>query len=216
MPPTTTDPHQHRRFGPEIRFAATLIVLFVVAQLSDAWVFHHFSWSGVYGPRWGQLLRQPGYVPMWAIVALALVLHDWVPRTWATLRQASRRGLLLLSCAALGGIVGELLKMVLRRERPGLHDGAHVFRSWSDHPFNTSHLGLPSSEAAVAFAAAAALTRLFPASRVLWYALAVGCTLTRVAAGAHFMSDVVLGALVGYVSTLIVWRRGRRTATQTR
>jgi hypothetical protein len=56
----------------------------------------------------------------------------------------------------LGGIIAELLKIALRRERPGLTDGAHVFRPWSEHPLSTAQLGLPSSEVAVAFAAAAA------------------------------------------------------------
>jgi membrane-associated phospholipid phosphatase len=109
--------------------------------------------------------------------------------------------------AALGGIIAELLKIVLRRERPGLTDGAHVFRSWSEQPFSTARLGLPSSEVAVAFAAATALARLFPNAWLLWYALAVGCAVTRVASGAHFMSDVLLAALVGYGSTLIIWPR---------
>jgi membrane-associated phospholipid phosphatase len=109
----------------------------------------------------------------------------------------------------LGGIIAELLKIVLRRERPGLTDGVHVVRSWSDHPLSTAQLGLPSSEVAVAFAAATVLARLFPGAWLLWYALAAGCALTRVAGGAHFMSDVLLGALVGYVGALIVWpRRG--------
>jgi membrane-associated phospholipid phosphatase len=103
--------------------------------------------------------------------------------------------------------VAELLKLTFRRERPGLTDGVHVFRPWSDHPFSTAELGLPSSEAAVAFAAAAALARLFPESSLLWYMLAGGCALTRVASGAHFVSDVVLAALVGYLAALSLWRR---------
>ncbi|HYT71440.1 MAG TPA: phosphatase PAP2 family protein [Gemmatimonadales bacterium] len=153
------------------------------------------------------MVRLVGYFPLWAIVALALLLHDWVPRLRRTLRQASRRGLLLFWSAALGGIVAELLKVALRRERPGLTDGAHVFRSWSEQPFSTAQLGLPSSEAAVAFAAAAMLARLFPAPSALWYGLALGCALTRVASGAHFMSDVVLAALVGHVVALVLWPR---------
>ena len=40
-----------------------------------------------------------------------------------------------------------------------------------------------------------------------WYGLALGCALTRVASGAHFLSDVVLAALVGYVVTLFLWAR---------
>jgi len=195
------------RPGPEIRFAATLILLFIVAQASDQWIFHHFAYLGIYDRDWGRMLRVSGYFPMWGIVALALVLHDWVPRARGALRQASRRGLQLFWSTALSGIVAELLKVAIRRERPGLTNGAHVFRPWSDQPFSTAQLGLPSSEAAVAFASAAVLARLFPEARILWYGLAVGCALTRVASGAHFMSDVTLAALVGYMTTVMLWQR---------
>jgi membrane-associated phospholipid phosphatase len=198
-----------RRLGSEIRFAVTLVLLFVLAQLADQWIFHHFTFHAIYERAWGRMLRLAGYLSLWGIVALALVLHDRAPRGPSTLPWAHRRGLLLFGSAALGGIIAELLKIVLRRERPGLTDGAHVFRSWSDQPFSTARLGLPSSEGAVAFARATALARLFPEGWLLWYALAVGCAFTRVASGAHFMSDVLLAALVGYASTLILWpRRG--------
>jgi len=199
------------RPGPEMLVAGTLVLLFFIAYVSDQWIFHHFTFPGVYDRGWGRMLRLAGYFPLWGIVALALVLHDWVPRTLTTLRQASRRGLLLFWSAALGGIVAEVLKLTLRRERPGLTDGLHVLRPWTERPFSTAQLGLPSSEAAVAFAAAAALARLFPEAGLLWYALAVGCALTRVASGAHFMSDVVLAAFVGSVVAWIVWRRRSRS-----
>ncbi len=200
-------PDNHWRSSPELRFAATLILLFLVAQLVDQWIYHHFAFHAIYDRAWGRMLRLAGYFPLWGMVALALVLHDWVPRELAALPRASLRGRLLFWSAALGGIIAELLKIVLRRERPGLTDGAHVFRPWLDQPFSTARLGLPSSEVAVAFAGATALARLFPRVRPLWYALAVGCAFTRVASGAHFMSDVLLAALVGYLSALILGRR---------
>jgi hypothetical protein len=99
-----------------------LILLFLVAQLGDRWIFHNFVFHAVYDRAWGRMLRLAGYFPLWTIAALALVLHDWVPRELSTLGRASRRGLLLFWSAALGGIIAELLKIVLRRERPGLTD----------------------------------------------------------------------------------------------
>jgi membrane-associated phospholipid phosphatase len=193
--------------GPEILFAATLIGLFIIAQVTDQWIFHHVAYPDIYGHGWGRMLRDAGYVPTWGLVALALMLHDWVPRVPRRLGRASRRGLLLLGSAASGGIVAELLKIVFRRERPGLTDGAHLFRPWSEQPFATAQLGLPSSEAAVAFAAAAMLARLFPEASVLWYSIALGSALSRVVSGAHFASDVILAALVGYVVALVLWQR---------
>ncbi len=203
----TSPTRNHHRRGPETLFAATLTVLFVIAQLTDQWVFHHFAYAGIYERGWGRLLRIVGYLPTWALVGLALVLHDWVPRVRRTLGRASRRGLLLFLSAAIAGAAAEGLKLAFRRERPSLTDGVHMFRPWHDQPFSTAQLGLPSSEVAVAFAAAAMLARLFPESRVLWYGLALGCALTRVASGAHFLSDVALAALVGYVVTLTLWPR---------
>jgi membrane-associated phospholipid phosphatase len=202
------------RLSPELSFAATLVLLFVIALLADQWIFHHVTFHAIYQRAWGRMLRLAGYLPLWGIVALALILHDRAPGGLPTLPRASRRGLLLFGSAALGGIIAELLKIVLRRERPGLTDGAHVFRPWSEHPFSNAQLGLPSSEVAVAFAAATALARLFPEGWLLWYGLAVGCAFTRVASGAHFMSDVLLAALVGYGSTLILWPRRGLAGTQ--
>ena len=69
---------------------STLTVVFGAAQLTDQWIFHHFTYSGIYEHGWGRMLRDVGYLPVWALVALALVLHDWEPRVRRTLRQASR------------------------------------------------------------------------------------------------------------------------------
>jgi membrane-associated phospholipid phosphatase len=90
----------------------------------------------------------------------------------------------------------------------GVYDRAwgRMLRTGGYLPFwGVAALGLPSSEAAVAFGAAV-MARLFPEARGLWYGIALGCALTRVAARAHFMSDVVLAALVVYVVMLILWR----------
>jgi hypothetical protein len=102
-------PYRRWRFRPESLFAAIATLLFVIALVADRWIFHHFVYAGIYERGWGRMLRLAGYVPLWGIVGLALVLHDWVPRARRTLRQASRRGLLLFWSAALGGIVAELL-----------------------------------------------------------------------------------------------------------
>jgi membrane-associated phospholipid phosphatase len=191
--------------GSEILAAAVLAALFVGAQATDRWWFHHFAYHTIYDREGGQMLRLVGYAPVWMLGAFVLILHDRVPGTRQ--RQWGRRGLLLIGCPAVAGLAADVLKLLFRRERPYVTDGLHVFRPWSVQPFSTAELGLPSGEGAVAFAAAAILARLFPEAKVVWYALAAACALTRVAAGAHFMSDVVLAALLGYAVTVIVWRR---------
>src|SRR5690606_20175073 len=109
--------------------------------------------------------------------------------------------------AALSGVVGELLKLVFRRERPRAHDGAYVFRAFADRPLHSGGLALPSSHAIIAFGAAAMLARLFPRTAPVWSTLAAGCALPRVAAGAHFLSDVVVSALAAWAVVALLWRR---------
>ncbi len=172
-------------------------VVSLAATALDPWVYQHVVWARVYETDWGRLLRMMGYWPTWMVVAVAL-WRDGQPAALA----AWRARLLVVAVTGIG-LCGELLKLVIRRERPNAHDGASVFRPFTEHPFSTAGLSTPSSHALLAFAAAATLARLFPRTAVMWYALAVGCGVTRLLARAHFLSDVVLGALLGVASAYI-------------
>lgn len=178
---------------------------FLVATALDRWAYRALTLPDVYERDWGRLLRIIGFLPTWAVVSLALALSASSPST-----QSRWRASFPLLTATIGGIVAEALKLLLRRERPEAHAGAYVFRSWHDHPLSSGGLALPSSHALVAFAAAAMLARLYPRARWLWFGLAAGCAVTRVLAHAHFLSDVTLSAIVGWVVAALVWRWSRR------
>ncbi len=171
---------------------AIALALVVAAHLLD-----QRAWSGlrdqkVYDRDWGRLLRSFGYLPTWLIIAIGLWTHDRPQRSWGW-----RGGLIILS-PTLGGAVAEVLKLLVRRLRPDAETFGYAFRAFSDHPFTNGGLGMPSSHTLVAFAGATAMARLFPRAWWLWYLLAAGCALTRVMAVAHFLSDTVVAALLGY------------------
>lgn len=105
------------------------------------------------------------------------------------------------------GAATETTKILVRRERPGISDGLYVFRGFDDGLFHGSAFGLPSGHTGVAFGAATILARLAPRAAVVWYLLAAGTAWTRLAQGAHFLSDVVAGAVVGYLVSRLVWDR---------
>ena len=167
----------------------------------DHWAWRSLAVAGIYEKDWGRMLRVMGSLVFW----LPLTVAVWLERR-AREPQAAGRAWLLLAAPTLGGGVGELLKMLFRRERPGLHDGEWVFRAFTDRPFDTSDLGLPSSHVVVAFAGAAVLARLFPRAAPVAYLLAAGCGLSRVLARAHFVSDSVTGALAGWAVGAVLWR----------
>jgi membrane-associated phospholipid phosphatase len=176
----------------------------VAATLLDGWAYRVLVVPDVYDHDWGRMLRVVGFLPTWAVVSAALFLCG--PEQRPTPDSSRWRAFLPLIAATLGGIAAEVLKILLRRERPEAHAGAYVFRSWQDHPLSTSGLALPSSHALVAFAAAAMLTRLYPRARWLWLALAAGCAFTRVLSRAHYLSDVTLSAIIGWAVAAMVWR----------
>ncbi len=192
--------------NPTLRFLGTAAVLVLAALALDRWAYEHIVYARVYEQDWGRMLRSMGFLPFWMCGALALVLNDGPRRTAHALYPALMRGWLLFAAPAASGITGELLKLVFRRERPGSHAGHYVFRSFADRPFHSGGLALPSSHAVVAFGAATMLSRLFPRARPVWYALAIGCGITRVLAQAHFVSDVVVAALVAWLVTAWLWR----------
>lgn len=180
---------------------AASLVLFGAASAADPWAFHHFRLPDVYDRDWGRALRSMGYWPLWIALSLALWLVD------RARGRSVQRAAILAGAVTLAGVSDEVLKLLVRRDRPGVLDGAYAFRSWSDRPFDSSGFGMPSSHAIIAFAAAAALTELFPAAAIVWYTLAVGCAVTRVLSGAHFVSDVLVGALLGILIATWVGRR---------
>jgi membrane-associated phospholipid phosphatase len=173
----------------------------IAAHMLDPFAFAHVRVDNVYGEDWGRMLRVMGFLPLWLAAGIALMLHERTP--WRRVHRSP--GGLIIAGAGAGGIVAELTKLVVRRRRPG-DLGEYLFRPFSERPFSTGGLGMPSSHALVAFGAAAILSRLFPRAWIVWWTLAWGCALTRVAAGAHFFSDVVAAAVLGWLVGAALWR----------
>jgi membrane-associated phospholipid phosphatase len=194
---TTSETSASRALLRDVVIAIALIAL---SLLADGWIAEHVRFGRVYETDWGRMLRNFGYLPFWLLAAIALALHDRERREWW------RRGALLLAAPAVAGIVGELLKITVRRMRPPNVGSAYSFRAFSDHPFSSRGFGFPSSHVVVAFGAAAILSRMFPRARVVWYAAALGCAVSRLLAHAHYLSDVVAAAIIGIGAAALLWR----------
>ncbi len=198
------------------RVLAVIAAALLLAHAIDA-----VAWEQLRDPRvnereWGRLFRSVGYVPTWLFGSVAL----WLQSRPAPGVAASGRGwraVALLLAPALAGGLAELMKIVVRRQRPGAESPEYLFRPYDVDLWSTKGLGLASSHTAVAFGAAAVLSRCFPATRAVWYVLATGCALTRVMAGAHYVSDTIAAAAIGWLTAEGVWRwAARRAAASTR
>lgn len=97
---------------------------------------------------------------------------------------------------ALTGLAVQVFKRLIGRPRPRwTHQDAFEYGpSWQG--------GLdafPSGHAAASFTVAAVLARYFPAWRGLWYGGALFVGMARVAGGSHFPTDVLGGAVLGFL-----------------
>ena len=187
-----------------LRFVLIAAVALALAHLLDRWFYDHFvdrsPWKPIRRlPDWRMMFRIAGYLPFWWLVSLGVLLAAEKSRT-------RRRGLAYLSLTPVAGaLVSEIVKFLLRRERPIDHGGEYFFRPF-DGILTTSGLAFPSSHALVAFSAAAALTRLYRKGWPLWWLIAIGCGLSRVAMRHHFLSDITLGAILGYLVAAVLAR----------
>lgn len=189
------------------------------ALLASSWIFDRQLWQlflvadphdrgaieAIQRRDWWNFFRGFGYLPLWIFIAVAGELARRAPGRilatgWPFLR--------VLLSATLAGAGAELVKLVVSRERPGL-TGEHVYRSLFSGFTHGGNLGFASSHAAVAFGGAFALTRFCPRIGYVALLAAIGCGYSRVVVGAHFTSDVVGGALIGYACAWIFVRPAR-------
>lgn len=123
----------------------------------------------------------------------------------------------LLACGSLGsGLVADSLKLVIARTRPaamsaeswaardtfgpwlpGLRRGQQRNAAGQSVGYGHGQQSFPSAHAATAAGLAMVLARLYQRGRLMFALFATLACLQRLAAGAHFLSDVLVGAAIG-------------------
>ena len=104
----------------------------------------------------------------------------------------------------LAALAASVLKGLVVRARP-----AEVFQLFELRPSDIGR-SFPSGHAAAAFALAGVLSGRWPKGHWVWWAFAFLVALSRVALGMHWPSDVVAGALMGWVCVKFASLKSRR------
>jgi len=110
--------------------------------------------------------------------------------------QATR--LLYLFCAiAVSGLITDGIKWLMGRWRPKVLF-AEGFYGFNYFGIGYEQTSFPSGHATTICSAALVLSLLYPRLRWLWIVIALLVCLSRVAIGAHYLSDVLMGAYIGF------------------
>jgi undecaprenyl-diphosphatase len=131
-----------------------------------------------------------------ALLVLAFLLAGRLRETVAVRRAVVAAGL----SAGLGLAVGQVIARLVDRPRPFVaHPGSvHLFAA------HAADAGFPSDHATASFAIAVALLLRFRAVGLAALAAAAVLSLTRVAMGVHYPSDVLAGAALGAACALVL------------
>ena len=107
---------------------------------------------------------------------------------------------------ALSGIIVLLIKMIGGRFRPEMYFKEEAF---GFDFFHISHTmtSFPSGHSATALGGAAALALLFSKYRVPFYLFGIAIMISRVIVVRHFPSDIMIGALIGALTSYILYER---------
>ena len=154
-------------------------------------------------------------IPSLSALGGALSVHPYGYRGWF------EDLLLVAESMSVGGMLNQLVRHAVRRPRPFMYEGDARLELRSDFD---STLSFYSGHTSTVFAAATTFTYSYflrhPEAKSRWLVLAgslLACSImpvARVAAGEHFVSDVLAGAAVGTAVGLIVPALHRRPRGQ--
>jgi len=151
----------------------------------------------------GQLGLTYGYLTIFGLAFVALHWGGSFPRLQplgGRMRAFSAIPAFLFLSIAASGILADLLKLIFGRLRPKLlfNSGAYDFAWLGLRP---DHWSFPSGHTATIVALITALWYLWPRHLLFYVLVASVVSLSRVAVGAHYLSDVFAGALIAILTT---------------
>jgi len=196
---------------PHGRLALWAIAVAVFEAASILWLDRPLAmYLREVGDPWrsaGDLIQRLGFgTPYLVLFALTFAGLRWggsLPalRPWAaSMRAAAMVPAFLFAAVAASGLIVDLLKVVFGRARPKLLylAGTYDF-TWVG--LGANYWSFPSGHAATAAALMTALWCLWPRHVLFYVLLAAVVAASRIVIGAHYLSDVVMGAFVAVLTT---------------
>lgn len=176
-------------------------VLFISASI--AWIDEPLArWINENQAAWvveiGNVLDALGK-SLWLLVfsALATLL------TWKNMRVRAYQFAALFAGVAISGILANIVKIVVCRPRPPLFIEQGITQ-WDMLGFNIEYLwnSFPSGHATTGIVIAIWGAAIQPRLRWLFWTLGISILLGRLMLNAHYLGDVLAGALLGAVVTM--------------
>jgi len=109
----------------------------------------------------------------------------WILPLWITL--------------GLSAVISFVLKLIVQRQRPFQQGLVYILPVLEKASHLTWNFSFPSFQSMLVFSAVPILSKEFPRFRYVWIIFAFLVAFSRVYFGVHFLSDVLVGGLIGYL-----------------
>ena len=128
-----------------------------------------------------------------AVLAYGLAAYEG----WETVRRCA---LAFVAAVAIGSVALHTIKLVLGRRRPrdDFEMGLYGFKPFA---FDPDYNSFPSGHALTIMCVAVTASAMWPMLAPLWFAVALWLGFTRALLTAHYLSDVLVGAGIGLISS---------------
>ena len=131
--------------------------------------------------------------------AMKTITSDWIVVAFAIIGfiilLKKKNSLILIISAAVSFLIGYGLKFLIMRPRPQI-----------EHLVIETGYAMPSTHAIVLFAMLPVLHKAYPKYLWIWLLAAAVISFSRFYAGVHHISDLLAGAMIGYlIGLLILW-----------
>ena len=135
--------------------------------------------------------QEPLYAASVILAVTGLVLQD---------RRLVHAGVRVGAAVAASDVLKSVTKKLVKRSRPKSVAAGHDYRREGGGSDEKAEQSFPSGHVAATFAASRALRRVYPRSGPVGLGVSVVLGGSRVASAEHWPSDVLAGAVTGYVA----------------
>lgn len=150
----------------------------VVSEIESNLLDNFFSWITLFSSKWIVFLFLTG------LFFIYKKKREWILPLWFTL--------------FVSVFIGFVLKYFVQRPRPFQQGIISISSALEQANYLTWNFSFPSFHTLLVFSAIPLLSKEFPKLKKYWLIFAVLVGFSRVYFGLHFLSDVLVGGLIGY------------------
>ena len=138
-----------------------------------------------------------------AYLVVSLLLFIWFRKKK---RLLAKKALFIFASIAISGIIVDILKIIIARPRPKIYFSEHLYKP-EFFKLKAAFWSMPSGHSATAFALGVGLGLLYPRYKYLFWFLASLVALSRIILTQHFLSDVLIGGMIGAITAIMLYKR---------